>query len=83
MKTRSIVLAFALPITLFPASAQEDCNDLVPSVLGYNPLDGGIIDVMGRADRLALGFHWSFALPLLCYLYLAWYGFKGSRHARA
>ena len=46
MKTRSIVLAFALPITLFPASAQEDCNDLVPSVLGYNPLDGGIIDVM-------------------------------------
>ncbi len=46
-------------------------------------LQGGIIDVMGRADRLALGFHWSFALPLLCYLYLAWYGFKGSRHARA
>ncbi|MBP7514216.1 MAG: hypothetical protein KA791_06700 [Flavobacteriales bacterium] len=46
MKTRSIVLSFVLPISLFPASAQEDCNDLVPSVLGYNPLDGGIIDVM-------------------------------------
>ncbi len=46
MKTRSIVLAFVLPISLFPASAQEDCNDLVPSVLGYDPLDGGIIDVM-------------------------------------
>ncbi len=46
MKTRPIVLAFVLPVSLFPASAQEDCNDLIPSVLGYNPLDAGIIDVM-------------------------------------
>ena len=29
------------------------------------------------ADRE--GLHISFLLPVVCYLYLAWYGFKGSR----
>ncbi len=46
MKTRSIALAFVLPLSLTGVFAQEDCNDLIPSVLGYNPLDSDIIDVM-------------------------------------
>ncbi|MBK8338685.1 MAG: sugar MFS transporter [Flavobacteriales bacterium] len=41
------------------------------------PLQGLVIDRF-RSEQ---GFHLSFALPVLCYAYLAWYGFKGARHA--
>ncbi len=45
------------------------------------PLQGLIIDLLGAESRAALGFHISFILPLLCYAFLAWYGFKGSERA--
>ena len=41
------------------------------------PLQGVLID-HSRSDQ---GFHLSFVLPVLCYAYLAWYGFKGAQHA--
>jgi len=31
------------------------------------------------ADRI--GIHHAFILPVICYLYIAYYGFKGSKHA--
>ena len=31
------------------------------------------------ADRI--GIHHAFILPVICYLYIAYYGFRGSKHA--
>jgi len=33
------------------------------------------------ADRI--GIHHAFILPVICYLYIAYYGFRGSRHSPA
>lgn len=44
------------------------------------PLQGGIIDLMKTDADPGRGFPVSFVLPLLCYAFLAWYGFRGSKH---
>jgi FHS family L-fucose permease-like MFS transporter len=31
------------------------------------------------ADRPSIGIHHAFVLPILCYLYIAWYGMWGSK----
>jgi len=37
-----------------------------------------VIDVLQADGGAARAFHLSFVLPLLCYLYLIWYGLRGS-----
>lgn len=49
---------------------------LVAAIVG-----GAILPVIqgALADNPAIGIHHAFILPVLCYLYIAFYGFKGSR----
>jgi MFS transporter, FHS family, L-fucose permease len=47
---------------------------LVTAIVG-----GAIIPVLEGALADSIGIHHAFLLPALCYLYIAFYGFKGSR----
>ena len=47
---------------------------LVAAIVG-----GAIIPVLEGALADNIGIHHAFILPALCYLYIAFYGFKGSR----
>ncbi|HMN06292.1 MAG TPA: sugar MFS transporter [Flavobacteriales bacterium] len=40
---------------------------------------GGLIDLLEPMGSMDRAMHLSFVLPLLCYLYLAWFGFEGSK----
>lgn len=72
---------FTLAIDGLGDDTAQGSSLLVMMIIGgalIPPLQGAIIDVMKRAGQVELGFHISFLLPLICYVYLAWYGFKGS-----
>jgi FHS family L-fucose permease-like MFS transporter len=43
---------------------------------------GAIIPVIQGFIADAIGIHHAFVLPLLCYLYIAYYGLSGHRPAR-
>jgi FHS family L-fucose permease-like MFS transporter len=44
---------------------------------------GAIVPVAQGALADAIGIHHGFIIPVLCYLYIAWYGAKGLRPAKA
>jgi MFS transporter, FHS family, L-fucose permease len=74
---------FTLAIDGLGTDTSQGSSLLVMMIVGgaiIPPLQGAIIDLSGTADHPTAGFHFSFVLPLLCYAFLAWYGFKGSRH---
>ena len=75
---------FTLAIDGLGDDTPQGSSLLVMMIVGgalIPPLQGVLIDVMKRAGHADQGFHLSFLLPLLCYAYLAWYGFRGSRHS--
>ena len=49
---------------------------LVMAIVG-----GAIIPIVQGALADSIGIHTAFTLPAVCYLYIVYYGFRGSRHA--
>ena len=75
---------FTLAIDGLGNDTSQGSSLLVMMIVGgalIPPLQGVVIDVLGVQKYTALGFHISFNLPLLCYAFLAWYGFRGSKHS--
>ena len=73
---------FTLAIDGTGEDAAQGSSLLVMMIVGgalIPPVQGAIIDAFGE-DRVLLGSQLSFLLPLLCYAFLAWFGFKGSQH---
>ena len=76
---------FTLAIDGLGDDTSQGSSLLVMMIVGgaLVPLvQGAVIDAMKASGQLEAGFHWSFLIPLACYVYLAWYGFKGSKHGR-
>jgi FHS family L-fucose permease-like MFS transporter len=72
---------FTLAIDGLGEDTAQGSSLLVMMIVGgalVPPLQGAIIDLVGVQDGAMTGFHGSFVLPMICYAYLAWYGFKGS-----
>jgi FHS family L-fucose permease-like MFS transporter len=67
---------FTLGIAGLGARTGEGSGLLVAAIVG-----GAILPVIqgALADNPAIGIHHAFILPVLCYLYISFYGFKGSR----
>ncbi len=75
---------FTLAIDGLNEDTAQGSSLLVMMIMGgalIPPLQGALIDAMEQHMGIANGFHLSFALPLLCYAFLGWYGFIGSRRA--
>ncbi|MBL0126872.1 MAG: sugar MFS transporter [Flavobacteriales bacterium] len=75
---------FTLAIDGLGNDTSQGSSLLVMMIVGgalIPPLQGAVIDVLGVQKVTTMGFHISFVLPLLCYAFLAWYGFKGSKHS--
>jgi FHS family L-fucose permease-like MFS transporter len=49
---------------------------LVAAIVG-----GAIIPLAQGAIADRIGIHHAFFLPVICYLYIAFFGFRGSKHA--
>lgn len=75
---------FTLAIDGLGKDTAQGSSLLVMMIVGgalIPPLQGLIIDLFPAGSMT--GFHISFALPLLCYAFLAWYGLRGAkRHLR-
>lgn len=72
---------FTLAIDGLGNDTSQGSSLLVMMIVGgalVPPLQGAIIDVMKTTADPGRGFAPSFLLPLLCYAFLAWYGFRGS-----
>src|SRR5579875_1037067 len=67
---------FTLGIAGLGSRAGEGSGLLVAAIVG-----GAILPVIqgALADNPAIGIHHAFILPVLCYLYISFYGFKGSQ----
>lgn len=67
---------FTLGIAGLGARTGEGSGLLVTAIVG-----GAILPVIqgALADNPAIGIHHAFVLPVLCYLYISFYGFKGSK----
>lgn len=67
---------FTLGIAGLGARTGEGSGLLVAAIVG-----GAILPVIqgALADNPVIGIHHAFILPVLCYLYICYYGFKGSR----
>jgi FHS family L-fucose permease-like MFS transporter len=65
---------FSLGIRGLGSLTEEASSLLIMAIVGgaILPLGHGFL-----ADKI--GLQWAFALPLLCYLFIAYYGFRGSR----
>ncbi|MFZ1693945.1 MAG: sugar MFS transporter [Flavobacteriales bacterium] len=75
---------FTLAIDGLGNDTAQGSSLLVMMIVGgalIPPLQGLVIDVLGVQKYTTFGFHISFVLPLLCYAFLAWYGFRGSKHS--
>ena len=73
---------FTLAIDGLGIDTAQGSSLLVMMIVGgalIPPVQGGIIDLMG-GEGGDMGFHLSFLLPLFCYTFLAWYGFRGAKH---
>ena len=73
---------FTLAIDGLGDSTAQGSSLLIMMILGgalIPPIQGAIIDFLGVQKYTTMGFHISFLLPLLCYVFLAWYGFSGSK----
>lgn len=67
---------FTLAIKWLGEYTSQASSLLVMMILGgalMPPLQGFLADLIGEPD----GCHLAFALPIVSYVYLAWYGFKG------
>lgn len=72
---------FTLGIAGLGHDTAQGSSLLVMMILGGALIpwfQGGVIDVLQADGGAARAFHLSFVLPLLCYLYLIWYGLRGS-----
>jgi len=72
---------FTLAIAGLGSDTAQGSSLLVMMIVGgalLPPLQGVVIDLLDADRSTTVGFHLSFALPLLCYAFIAWYGFKGS-----
>jgi len=65
---------FTLGIAELGPLTGEGSGILVMAIVG-----GAIIPVIQGALADSIGIHHAFFLPALCYLYILYYGFKGSR----
>jgi FHS family L-fucose permease-like MFS transporter len=67
---------FTLGIAGLGSRTGEGSGLLVAAIVG-----GAILPVIqgALADNPAIGIHHAFILPVLCYLYISFYGFKGSK----
>ena len=66
---------FTLAIDGLGEGTSQGSSLLVMMILG-----GALIPLLQGSIADGAGLQISFLLPVACYLYLAWYGFKGSRH---
>jgi FHS family L-fucose permease-like MFS transporter len=69
---------FTLGIAGLGPLTSEGSGLLVAAIVG-----GAIIPVIQGAIADNIGIHHAFVLPVLCYIYIAFYGFKGSRPREA
>lgn len=77
---------FTLAIDGLRDDTAQGSSLLVMMIVGgalIPPVQGVVIDVLAVQKYTKFGFHISFMLPLICYVFLAWFGFRGSRHAAA
>ncbi len=75
---------FTLAINGLGDDTSQGSSLLVMMIVGgaaIPPLQGAVIDLLGTEADPDRGFAISFILPLLCYAFLAWYGFVGSKHS--
>jgi FHS family L-fucose permease-like MFS transporter len=75
---------FTLAIDGLGEDTAQGSSLLVMMIVGgaiIPPVQGAIIDLFGTGADASKGFHLSFLLPLCCYAFLAWYGFRGSQHS--
>ena len=73
---------FTLTIDGLGEETAQGSSLLVMMIVGgalVPPLQGLIIDAAKDAGQLERGFHLSFLVPLLCYIYLGWYGLFGAK----
>jgi FHS family L-fucose permease-like MFS transporter len=68
---------FTLAIAELGPLTGEGSGLLVASIVG-----GALIPLAEGALADRIGLHHAFILPALCYVYIAYYGFKGSRPTR-
>jgi FHS family L-fucose permease-like MFS transporter len=68
---------FTLAIEDLGQHTSQGSSLLVMMILG-----GALVPLtQGRIADLMHGYHFSFFLPIICYCYLAYYGWKGHRHS--
>jgi MFS transporter, FHS family, L-fucose permease len=67
---------FTLGIAGLGARTGEGSGLLVAAIVG-----GAILPVIqgALADNPSIGIHHAFILPVLCYIYISFYGFRGSQ----
>jgi MFS transporter, FHS family, L-fucose permease len=68
---------FTLGIAELGPLTGEGSGILVASIVG-----GAIVPLFEGRVADSIGIHHAFAIPAICYIYLAYYGFKGSRPRR-
>ncbi len=70
---------FTLAIKDLGQHTSQGSSLLVMMILG-----GAIVPlVQGRVADVMHGYHFSFFIPIICYCYLAFYGWKGHQHKKA
>lgn len=72
---------FTLSIAGLGSDTAQGSSLLVMMILGGALIpwaQGALIDTFGSGGSEGRAFHLSFLLPLLCYAYLVWYGWRGS-----
>ncbi|MBS1567861.1 MAG: hypothetical protein JST45_00320, partial [Bacteroidetes bacterium] len=77
---------FTLAIHGLGSDTGQGSSLLVMMILGGALIpvaQGALIDALQAGGLGETAMHLSFVLPLLCYCYLAWFGFSGSRPGKA
>lgn len=72
---------FTLSIDRLGGDTAQGSSLLVMMILGGALIpwvQGALIDMLGTGGLEDRAYHLSFLLPLLCYAYLVWYGWRGS-----
>ncbi len=69
---------FTLAIEDLGQHTSQGSSLLVMMILG-----GALVPLaQGKIADVMHGYHWSFFLPMICYCYLAYYGWKGHKHKK-
>jgi FHS family L-fucose permease-like MFS transporter len=69
-------IIFTLGVDGLGKLTSQGSSLLVMAIVG-----GAIIPVIQGAFADAIGIHTAFIIPALCYLYVVFYGLKGSKHS--